>query len=187
MLRPLKHKSADEVTQVLDTILCDLGPPHILQSDNGGEFCNGTLFSLINERWPSTKIVHGKPRHPESQGSVERANREIKNALGSKMRDNSNDLCWVKYLNIVQYQKNTTYHSTIGVTPYEALYNHKPSSGLSDFGIPDEIAQDIHTEQELEDIINEINRFAEEENSLPPPTHISDEILNQISMQISLL
>ena len=72
------------------------------------EFCNGTLFSLINEKWPSTKIVHAKPRHPESKGSVERANREIKNALGSKMRDNSNDLCWVKYLNIVQYQNNTT-------------------------------------------------------------------------------
>ena len=71
------------------------------------EFCNGTLFSLINEKWPSTKIVHAKPRHPESKGSVERANREIKNALGSKMRDNSNDLCWVKYLNIVQYQNNT--------------------------------------------------------------------------------
>ena len=84
--RPLKRKSADEVAEILDNIFCELGPPHILQSDNGGEFCNEILFSLINQKWPSTKIVHGKPRHTESQGSVERANREIKNCLGSKMR-----------------------------------------------------------------------------------------------------
>ena len=47
------------------------------------------------------------------------------------MRENTTDLCWVKYLKRVQYQKNTTHHSTIGLTLYEALYNHKPSSCLS--------------------------------------------------------
>ena len=82
----LKHKSAVEVADVLEDIFCDLGPPHILQSDNGGEFSNSTLFSQLDQKWPSTKIIHGKPRHPESQGSVERANREVKNGLASKMR-----------------------------------------------------------------------------------------------------
>ena len=65
-----------------------------------------SLLSMKNGLQP--KLFMLSPRHPESKGSVERANREIKNALGSKMRDNSNDLCWVKYLNIVQYQNNTT-------------------------------------------------------------------------------
>ena len=98
LLRPLKRKSADAVANTPYSIFKEFGPPHILQSDNGGEFCNETLFTLINQKWPSTKIVHEKPRHPESQGSVERATREIKNALGSQMRENCNDLCWVKYL-----------------------------------------------------------------------------------------
>ena len=49
LLRPLKRKSADEVAEILDNIFCELGPPHILQSDNGGEFCNEILFSLISE------------------------------------------------------------------------------------------------------------------------------------------
>ena len=54
-------------------------------------------------------------------------------------------------------------------------------------GIPDEIAQNIHTEQELEDIIHDINRFAEEENSLPPSIHISDEnYLSDIDKNSSL-
>ena len=92
--------------------------------------------------------------------SVERAKREIKNALGSKMRENCNDLCWVKYLSRVQFEKNTTYHSTIRITPFEALFNHKTSFGLSDLGIPSEIASDIHMEQDLECIINEINAAA---------------------------
>ena len=121
-LRPLKHESAEEVSEVLEDSFCELGP-HILQSDNGGEFKNNILFSLLNKNWPDTKIVHGKPRHPESQGSVVRANRDLKNALASMMRDSSNDLGWVKYVRRLQIEKNTTFHSTIGMTPYEALYN----------------------------------------------------------------
>ena len=39
LLRPLKRKSADAVANTLVTIFCEFGPPHILQSDNGGEFC----------------------------------------------------------------------------------------------------------------------------------------------------
>ena len=156
-LRPLKTKCAKEVADVLEDIFCELGIPHILQSDNGREFKNDILFTLVNEHRPDTKIIHGKPRHLESQGSVERANRDIKNALASKMRDNSNDLCWVKYVRHVQLEKNTTYHSTIGMTPFEALYNHKPSFGLSDLGIPNELASEIHDEEDLERVINEIN------------------------------
>ena len=65
--------------------------------------------------------------------------------------------CLGKVLNRVQYQKNTTQHSTLGFTPYEALFNHKPSSGLLDFGIPEEVANDINTEEDLEFVINSIN------------------------------
>eukprot|EP00800_Vazella_pourtalesii_P011706 TRINITY_DN2821_c0_g1_i2.p1 TRINITY_DN2821_c0_g1~~TRINITY_DN2821_c0_g1_i2.p1 ORF type:complete len:470 (+),score=58.69 TRINITY_DN2821_c0_g1_i2:459-1868(+) len=178
LLRPLKHKSAVEVADVLEDIFCDLGPPHILQSDNGGEFSNNILFSLLNQKWPSTKIIHGKPRHPESQRSVERANREVKNGLASKMRDNSNDLCWVKYLKRVQFEKNTTFHSTVGMTPYEAVYHHKPSYGLSDFGIPVEYGSEIHTEQELDALIEEINGPISEDNiPVVSPHHISPSTL----------
>ena len=183
LLRPLKRKSADEVAEILYDIFCELGPPHILQSDNGGEFCYEILFSLINQKWPSTKIVHGKPRHPESQGSVERANREIKNGLGSKMRENRNDLCWVKYLPRVQFEKNTIHHSTIGITPYEALFHHKPSFGLSDLGIPSEIASDIHTEQDLECVIDEINAATADDSKMMPDDPSDDEYPPHVTSQ----
>ena len=156
-LRPLKNKCAEEVADVLQDLFCELGIPHILQSDNGKEFKNNILLSLVNSNQSNTKIIHGKPRHPESQGSVERANRDIKNALASKMRDNNNDLCWVKHVRRVQLEKNTTYHSTIGMTPFEALFNRKPSFGLSDMGIPSELASEIYDEDDLERVIEEIN------------------------------
>ena len=107
--RPLKNMCAEEVADVLEDLFCELGIPHILQSDNGREFKNNILYSLVNLNQGNTKIVHGRPRHPESQGSVDRANRDIKNALASKMRDNGNDLCsmlglsnWRKTLHTIQ-------------------------------------------------------------------------------------
>ena len=79
------------------------------------------------------------------------------------MRDNSNDLCWVKYVRRVQLETSTTYHSTIGMTPFEALYNRKPSFGLSDLGIPSELASQIHDEEDLERVIDEINNLPNSE------------------------
>ena len=49
------------------------------------------------------------------------------------------------------------YHSTIGKTPFEALFNRKPSFGLSDLGIPSELASEIHDEADLVKVIDEIN------------------------------
>ena len=43
------------------------------------------------------------------------------------------------------------------MTPFEALYNSKPSFGLSDFGIPSELASQFHDEEDLERVIDEIN------------------------------
>ena len=41
------------------------------------------------------RIVFGRPRHPQSQGSVERANGDVQNILGSWMRTNGS-LEWTK-------------------------------------------------------------------------------------------
>ena len=68
------------------------------------------------------------------------------------------------YLKRVQFEKNTMFHSTVVMTPYEALYHHKPSYGLSDFGIPVEYGVEIHSEQQLDVLIEEINAPPTEDN-----------------------
>ena len=128
------------------------------------------------------RILHGNPIHPENQGSVERANNDLKNLLASKMRDNSNDLCWVKYVRRVQLEKNTTYHSTIGMTLSEVLYNRKPSFGLSDLGIPSELASQIHDEGDLKRVIDEINNPPNSE--IPPINELQSNTNNIPSSDI---
>ncbi|XP_068223750.1 uncharacterized protein [Palaemon carinicauda] len=65
--------------QLLDIFLL-LGALEILQNDKGSEFtaCVITELKLL---WPDLVMVHGKPRHPQSQGSVEQANCDIKDML----------------------------------------------------------------------------------------------------------
>ena len=80
VLRPLTSKRAAEVAyQLLDIFLLH-GAPCVLQSDNGSEFTAQVIVGL-KHIWPNLVMVHGKPRHPQSQGSVERANCDIKDML----------------------------------------------------------------------------------------------------------
>jgi transposase InsO family protein len=54
----------------------------ILQSDNGREF-TANIITDLKSLWPDLKIVHGRPRHPQSQGSEERANADVKEMLAT--------------------------------------------------------------------------------------------------------
>ena len=77
ILKAFTSKRAAEVGfQLLDIFLL-FGAPHILQSDNGREF-TANVIKELKDLWPEYCIVHGKPRHPQSQGSVERGNADIK-------------------------------------------------------------------------------------------------------------
>ena len=81
ILRPLKTKTAAEVAYHLLDIFTTFGAPAILQSDNGREFV-ARVITELSLLWTNLKIVHGKPRHPQSQGSVERSNQDAKLLLG---------------------------------------------------------------------------------------------------------
>ena len=80
-LRPLTSKTGKEVAKVIvNVFLTTNGAPMILQSDNGREFRN-EFFDNLEKQWPGLNIVHGKPRYPQWQGSVEKANEEVKKQL----------------------------------------------------------------------------------------------------------
>jgi IS30 family transposase len=107
VLRPLKSKRATDVAmQILDIFLL-FGAPNILQSDNGAEI-TASIISQLKDLWPECKIVHGKPRHPQNQGSVERANADIRDMTVTWMRENS---CkdWQVGIKFVQFQKNLSH------------------------------------------------------------------------------
>ncbi len=62
------------------------GPPEVLQSDNGREFDN-QLFDELKERCKGMQIIKGRPRHPQTQGSVEAANKMVERKLASSFEE----------------------------------------------------------------------------------------------------
>lgn len=77
ILRALKTKTAEEIAYNLKDIFSIFGAPCIFHTDNGREFKN-TVVRELAKSWPEVKIVHGKPRHSQTQGSVEKSIQDIK-------------------------------------------------------------------------------------------------------------
>lgn len=128
------------------------GCPKILHSDNGREFVNQIIVEL-KEIWPGLALVCGKPRHPQTQGSVERANGDMQNMLGAWMRDNHSDR-WTHGLKFAQLQKNTAYNRGVGMSPFELLFGEPCRIGLKDTpGLPPGVASTLTTEEELDSVL----------------------------------
>jgi transposase InsO family protein len=78
---PLVNKTAAGVAERLMTIFTQFGPPKILQSDNNRAFV-ATVITELKHIWTDLLIIHGRPRHPQSQGCIERANGDLEIKLG---------------------------------------------------------------------------------------------------------
>ena len=66
-LRPLQSKSSTKVASIVMQIFSDVGPPKILQTDQGTEF-KGVVEKVMNKL--KVKIIHSRPYHPQSQEKV---------------------------------------------------------------------------------------------------------------------
>jgi transposase InsO family protein len=144
VLKALTTKRPAEVAYQLLDIFLLLGAPQILQSDNGTEFC-AKVITELKELWLDLVLVHGKPRHPQSQASVERANCDIKDMLTAWMADN-NTTDWSVGLKFVQFQKNNSHHTGIKQTPFAALFGADAKIGLTSSSIPNEVLQRLQSE-----------------------------------------
>mgnify|MGYP002224300848 CR=1 FL=1 len=149
-LLSLKSKRAEEIAHNLLDIFTILGAPSILQSDNGREFCNH-IIQEVCAMWSELKIVHGKPRHSQSQGSVERANQDIENMLTTWIETNQT-LHWSEGLRFVQFMKNRAHHEDINCSPYEALFGIPAKVGLSTDAIGN-----LESEEDLEALIDSLS------------------------------
>ena len=167
ILRPLSSKRAAEVAfQLLDIFLL-FGAPAILQSDNGSEF-TAKVITELKDLWPHLIMVHGKPRHPQSQGSVERANGDIKDILVAWMSDN-NTQDWTVGLKFVQQQKNCAHHVGIKQTPYKAMFGEDPKVGLTSSSLPPEILERLQSEDDL----LALHQSTPPDSTQPLSTHLS--------------
>ncbi|KAJ8651777.1 hypothetical protein O0I10_012654 [Lichtheimia ornata] len=125
---PLPSKEAYHVGERLHELFCQVGPPKELQSDNGGEFKDVKMLTDLQSKWPTT-LIYGSPRHPETQGLIERANRTLKKKLSDWVQDqrqDGNDVHWTEGLSQVVYGINITFSRPIKTTPYRMVYGQDP-------------------------------------------------------------
>jgi len=123
-------------------------------------------------------MVHGKPRHPQSQGSVERANGDIKDILVAWMSDN-NTQDWTMGLKFVQQQKNCAHHAGINRTPYKAMFGEDPKVGLTSSSLPPELLQRLQSEEDLLELLESpaaatVGQTASEQASTTEPESHAD-------------
>jgi hypothetical protein len=129
-IRGLKAKTADEAADELVKWLNDNGYISILACDNGGEF-KGKVIEICKKR--GIKIIRGRAYHPQSQGSIEVANRIFKKRLRAARADTGIQ-SWIQLLPLIAWVINTTATGALpkGNTPYEVWFGRKPPTDFLD-------------------------------------------------------
>jgi len=96
------------------------------------------------------KIINGRPRHPQSQGLVERANGLLQQKLG-KWKENTGRNDWSFGLRFVILAMNNSWCRSHKKTPYELVYGDKPCGNCT---LIDELfAKNIYNEEDIPDTI----------------------------------
>ncbi|CAF1581369.1 unnamed protein product [Didymodactylos carnosus] len=129
------------------------GAPCILQSDNGREFVN-EIVEEVKELWPGLKICHGRPRHPQSQGSMKKANDDVERKLAIWMKQNKTSKRSAGSP-FVMHQKNTSHHSGINTTPFSVMFGCAPKLGLSSLPLPSATINRLTKEEQLLTLIGQ--------------------------------
>ena len=85
---PLPSKNATVVAKEFKRhVLSNFGLPKIIHSDNGSEFVNDVITTLV-VLWPGhAKFFNGGPGHSQSQGLVEQGNNTIKDCVSARKQE----------------------------------------------------------------------------------------------------
>ncbi|GJW72327.1 putative reverse transcriptase domain-containing protein [Tanacetum coccineum] len=77
----------------------------------------------IKEKALGTSLDMSTAYHPQSDGKSERTIQTLKDMLRACVIDFGNG--WVRYLPLVEFSYNNSYHASIKASPFEALYGQK--------------------------------------------------------------
>lgn len=108
----------------LDTVYKLHGLPKGIVSDRDKIFTSEVwqdLFKLLG-----TKLQMSSAYHPQTDGQTERVNRCLETYLRCMCFQRPHK--WDRWLSLAEWWYNTNHHSSLGMTPFQALYGHPPPS-----------------------------------------------------------
>lgn len=125
-LIPLTHPySALTVAQeVLHQVIKLHGTPSAIISDRDPIFVSTFWKELFKVMGTSIKL--STAYHPQTDGQTERVNQCIEMYL--RCMTGQKPANWAHYIPMAEWWYNTTFHTSAGMTPYQALYSQLPPS-----------------------------------------------------------
>lgn len=100
------------------------GLPKRIVSDRESKFMS--LFWQELFRLSGTHLTPGTSYHPQTDGQTEVTNKWIEGYLWHYKIGQQQT--WIKWLHLGEYCYNSTYHMTIRMSPFKALYGYDPPS-----------------------------------------------------------
>jgi len=126
---PVKHPYiAATIAQLfLDNIVKLYGLPKSIVSDRDTIFVSHfwrQLFKLYK-----VDLSLSTAYHPQSDGQTERVNQCLEMYLRCSVQDSPRT--WKSWLSLAQLWYNSCFHSSLGCSPFKALYGFDPNLGLA--------------------------------------------------------
>ena len=147
------------VAQVfIDNIIKLHGPPIAIVSDRDKNFTS----QLWKDIFAALKVDlrYSSAYHPQSDGQTERVNQCIENYL--RCLTSAHPTKWVQHLPMAEYWYNSSFHSSLKKTPFEALYGYPPPQ-LSEYVIHNNETKELLTDrQQLLGVLKENLQRAQE-------------------------
>ena len=122
-IRAVKSTGAEEAAHFLMELSGIFGPPSFFRTDNGSQYDNHLVDALLaligTERYP------GIPYRPQSNGMIERLNKEVMQHLRFIVHTRRVRESWSRYLPLVQRIINNSYNSSIGTSPAKLVFGNR--------------------------------------------------------------
>ncbi|KAL8103482.1 hypothetical protein AgCh_027899 [Apium graveolens] len=123
------HYTASKVAQLFMDIVGKLHSiPKSIVSDRDAIFLSKFWQELFNLQGTSLKM--SSSYHPQTDGQTEIVNKCLQHYLRCFVSEETNS--WHKFLGLAEWCYNTSFHSTIGQSPFEVVYG-KPPPALAQY------------------------------------------------------
>lgn len=135
----LRNKSTTAVAAEFKKDICRFRTPHLVISDNGGEFTGSEFREFCKKA--GIKQGFSIPYHPRGNSVIERAHGTLKTVLAILSQEHPNT--WPSHISETEKVLNEAVHTSLGTSPYFAFYGRHPNREVGQLMLPaDEVDED---------------------------------------------